>query len=635
MSILQAHILTDYNKCQGCNKCIRACPVGANSAYLLEGEVKVKINNEKCIECGRCINVCDHEARSFIDDTEAFFRDIRQGRKITVLVAPAVRVNFSKYKRLFGYLQELGVQFVYDVSFGADITTWAYLKVITEKKLATVIAQPCPAIVNFIERFKPELLEQLSPVHSPMMCTAIYVKKYLKDSSDLAMLSPCIAKKGEFESTDNLVKYNITFKNLARYLEENNISLDGYKEKEFEDIACSLGCLFSRPGGLKENVEAYVPGAWVRQVEGHETAYSYLKVYSERVNLHKPVPLLVDILNCVHGCNIGTASCLTEEAMDDIDYEFNLIKQLKLSEKEGKGFSKKSRMTWMADYFNKNLKVVDFIRTYHTDRKVADHRVPSAKEYEGIFESMYKFDEKARNINCTACGNNTCLEMAVAIFNGDNVPFNCLDYTRGAVMAQSMKNNEINEMMKEIELLSEQRLKDATNIQNHFSLLKISINEIAKANEESATSLNTMSNQVLRTLETSIVLRDSVTQMKSKLDDFSIASSQIVDIASQTNLLSLNAAIEAARAGEHGRTFSVVAQEVKKLAEQSSVVVLSTVNDEQAMLTLITMIFDVSVALEQEMNNMNDGVAQILASVQELSAKSQEILASVEEFGAK
>jgi methyl-accepting chemotaxis protein len=248
---------------------------------------------------------------------------------------------------------------------------------------------------------------------------------------------------------------------------------------------------------------------------------------------------------------------------------------------------------------------------------------------------MYKFDEKARNINCTACGNDTCLEMAVAIFNGDNVPFNCLDYTRGAVMAQSTKNNEINEMMKEIELLSEQRLKDATNIQNHFSLLKISVNEIAKANEESATSLNTMSNQVLRTLETSIVLRDSVTQMKSKLDDFSIASSQIVDIASQTNLLSLNAAIEAARAGEHGRTFSVVAQEVKKLAEQSSVVVLSTVNDEQAMLTLITMIFDVSVALEQEMNNMNDGVAQILASVQELSAKSQEILASVEEFGAK
>ena len=620
--------------CQGCNKCIRACPVGANSAYLLEGEVKVTINGQKCIECGRCISVCDHEARSHKDDTEKFFQDIQQGHKITVLAAPAVRVNFSEYKRLFGYLEAIGVRLIYDVSFGADITTWAYLKVITEKKLSTVIAQPCPAIVNYIERFKPELLEQLAPIHSPMMCTAIYIKKYLKDSADLAMLSPCIAKKGEFESTDNIIKYNVTFRNLARYLLEHEISLDSYPEKEFDDITCSLGCLFSRPGGLKENVEEYAPGAWVKQVEGHETAYSYLDMYGERVKNNKPVPLLVDILNCKHGCNIGTGSCLEEDAVDDIDYEFNRLKQLKLSDKKGNGFLKKSRIKWMADYFEQNFNVADFYRTYRTDRRVEDLKIPSAKEFEEIFKSMYKFDEKARNINCTACGNNTCREMAVAIFNEENVPFNCLDYTRGAVIAQHAKTNEISEMMKEIELLSEQRLKDATNIQNHFRSLKLAVNEIAKANEESAISLNVMSDQVIRTLGTSTVLRDSVTQMKSKLDDFNRASGQIVDIASQTNLLSLNAAIEAARAGEHGRTFSIVAQEVKKLAEQSSSVVRSTASGEQAMFSLISRIFEVSVELEQEMNSMNDGVALVLASIEELSAKGQEILASVEEFGA-
>jgi len=196
-------------------------------------------------------------------------------------------------------------------------------------------------------------------------------------------------------------------------------------------------------------------------------------------------------------------------------------------------------------------------------------------------------------------------------------------------MAQDAKNAE---MMKELELRSEQHLKDATNIQNHFSLLKMAVNEIAKANEESALNLNKMSDQVSRTLLKSTVLRDNVNEMKSKVDDFSTASGQIVNIASQTNLLSLNAAIEAARAGENGRSFAVVAQEVKKLAEQSSVVVQSTIEDEQAMLTLISGIFEVSVELEQEMNNMNNGVAKILASVEDLSAKGQEILASVEDF---
>jgi ferredoxin len=89
LSILQSHILTDYNTCQGCNKCIRVCPVGANSAYLPNGEVKVKINNEKCIECGQCITASDHEAGSYTDDTEAFFKDIQLGRKINVLAAPS------------------------------------------------------------------------------------------------------------------------------------------------------------------------------------------------------------------------------------------------------------------------------------------------------------------------------------------------------------------------------------------------------------------------------------------------------------------------------------------------------------------------------------------------------------------
>ena len=57
----------------------------------------------------------------------------------------------------------MGVNHIISVSFGADITTLAYLKAIKSKKTDNIISQPCPVVVNYIEKYKHNLLEDLAP----------------------------------------------------------------------------------------------------------------------------------------------------------------------------------------------------------------------------------------------------------------------------------------------------------------------------------------------------------------------------------------------------------------------------------------------------------------------------------------
>ena len=166
------------DNCIGCNKCISSCPVlNANKAIIVDGKPKIEVNEEQCIACGACFDACEHGAREYLDDTEQFFADLKKGEKISLLLAPAFLANYPKeYESVLGGLKQLGVNRIISVSFGADITTWGYIKYITENNFTGGISQPCPAVVNYIEHYVPELIPKLIPVQSPLMCGAIYAK---------------------------------------------------------------------------------------------------------------------------------------------------------------------------------------------------------------------------------------------------------------------------------------------------------------------------------------------------------------------------------------------------------------------------------------------------------------------------
>ncbi len=619
-------VFTNDN-CTGCNKCVRTCPVLTSNVATQIG--RVTVSDTDCIACGACFDSCAHGARDFMDDTQQFFADLKKGRQISVIIAPAFLANYPKeYKKVLGYLKSQGVNHFYSVSFGADITTWAYLKYITENNFVGGISQPCPAIVNYVEKYQPELIERLVPIHSPMMCTAVYAKKYLRLSDDIAFLSPCIAKKFEIsdKNTHGYVTYNVTYEKMMEYIGDAYRGATEYND----EIEYGLGAIYPMPGGLRENVEHFLGKEYVvRQVEGEREAYHYLKDYAKRIKAGKELPFMVDILNCQKGCIYGTA---TEPERNTDDVLLTLSKMRTLGNKDVKNGKKKKkpespwvtqglapeeRLANLMKSFS-NLNLDDFIR--HYDNKAITVEKPSNSELEAIFADMNKHTAASREINCGCCGYETCTEMATAIHNGVNMKENCIHYIKDLAEQESIS---IREMAEHEQQMQEQKNAILENVFEQFTSLHDTAVELNMANEASANETTELAGEVQGISMVCDELTDSLKLIGEFVEVYKQGNQEISGIANKTNLLSLNASIEAARAGEQGRGFAVVAEEIRNLSDSTRSLIEANNQEAQDIIPKIDRSMEIIRELIGEIEQMTEKVATIAASSEEISAQTQ------------
>lgn len=508
----------DPTKCINCHACITACPV----KYCNDGSGDhVEINPDLCIGCGHCIDACTHGARMINDDLELFLSDLQKGVKTIAIVAPAVAANFPKmYLKLNGWLKSMGVRAVFDVSFGAELTVKTYLDHIEKNKPSTVIAQPCPAIVSYIEIYRPELLQYLAPADSPMLHTIKMAQRFYPEcrGARVVIISPCAAKRREFDET-GIGEYNVTMKRLQEHFQRLGISLNQYPDTDYDNSPAERAVLFSTPGGLRDTLERWSKDAAkaTRKIEGVPTVYHYLDELPQAIRKGK-APLLVDCLNCEMGCNGGTATLARSKGVDEIE---SLISE------RAKDMKRKLASTQASDedLQNKVLPSIDefwepglYGRQY-VDRSRNNHIVePTETELEHIYAEMKK-SKPEDFLNCAACGYGTCKMMATAIHNGLNRPQNCHKYQEAMISANA-----------------EQRQEVLKQIMVEFSETVDGILAITRDASNEADSVDEMSNAIIK-------------------------------LSNQAQILALNAAIEAGRAGTYGAGFSVVADAVKEMSQ--------------------------------------------------------------------
>lgn len=208
-----------------------------------------------------------------------------------------------------------------------------------------------------------------------------------------------------------------------------------------------------------------------------------------------------------------------------------------------------------------------------------------------------------------------------------------------------------------------------TNIVSSVESLGAASKEMQDASDESSVIIRELSESNDRTTEAIEKIGIQVNTTNESVQDIRQAVEMITSIATETNLLSLNASIEAARAGEHGRGFAVVASEIQKLAEESNtsaaqitkiidnllkdseetVRVMGEVNEivkvqkekleeTKAKFELVTDGVDSTrretESIEKQASACNEARTQVMGVIENLSAISEENAASAQETNA-
>ncbi|HMB20807.1 MAG TPA: [Fe-Fe] hydrogenase large subunit C-terminal domain-containing protein [Spirochaetota bacterium] len=405
-------VQTIKEKCRVCYTCVRECPAKAIRIYNGQAEVI----QERCIGCGNCFKVCTQQAKKVRSSIEKVEILIDMGKQVVATVAPSFAAEFNEldYRKFTGILRALGFSHVVEVAFGADLVSYHFKELVTNNPNKHYISTSCPSIVSYIEKFHPGLVRNLAPIASPMIAIGRVIHEMYGDDTEIVFIGPCLAKKDEAEREDmkGIISEVLTFSELRDMIEKKNITLDTVEPSDFDPPHPGKGTLFPIGRGMLQSagIQEDLMTNTVFATDGTKQFVHTLKEFEK-------IPHGIQLLEllCCNGCIMGPAMTtgmnhFSRRAFVS-KYAQSRYQEIDLEEWEEN----------METYRDVNLDV-QFIEN---DRRF--HR-PTKEALQSILQKLGKFNPEDE-LNCGACGYDTCIDHATAIYMGMAESEMCLPYT--------------------------------------------------------------------------------------------------------------------------------------------------------------------------------------------------------------
>lgn len=399
-------VYTNKAKCRDCNRCVRVCPV---NAIKIEN-AQAQVIQEKCIDCGACVLECPQSAKSHTSDLEKLQLWIHQGENLAVSIAPSFASVYEPWQvsRIPSALRVLGFSYIAETAVGAYYTAIESKKYIERNPRQSHICTACPAVVGYVEKYTPQLINNMVPVVSPLIAHSRLVKKKLPKHKFI-FIGPCIAKIKEIRRPELLgeVAAAITFNEFDELLKTNNIQLANCEESNFDEQPRGDSRLFPIEGGLLKTagLSTDMMNSKHLCISGPHEVQQALSMLENNKDI-----VVIEPLYCKHGCINGPA---VPQKRNNFRDRKEILNYHDIN--PGKKTNSNNNATRLNTHFSGGSPQ---LRKTFTEKEIREVLISTGKE------------NPDHELNCGGCGYDTCRKKAIAVLEGIAEVEMCIPYMR-------------------------------------------------------------------------------------------------------------------------------------------------------------------------------------------------------------